>query len=149
MKYHLLGRTMQTNSVQKTRSSEGLHKMGSTGHYKKYTGNLRLVEDDKQVAEIRISSDSDSSAWSDEELANRVLELERQVKLLQQQLEMERKLAQIDPLTGIANRRAFNSRLKSEVARSDRTGSPLSLLVWDIDHFKRINDNYGHPFGAM
>jgi diguanylate cyclase len=110
--------------------------------------NLRLVKNDHQAVQANRSPDgSQPSAKSDHSMQNRIDELEHQVELLQQQLEVERRLAQIDPLTGIPNRRAFAMRLKSEVARSERSGSPLSLAVWDIDHFKKINDNYGHPFG--
>ncbi|WP_316366537.1 GGDEF domain-containing protein [Candidatus Thiodiazotropha sp. CDECU1] len=128
--------------------TEGLHKMGSTDHSKKGNCNLRLVKsDDQSVQTIRLPGRLDDVDKPDEMLQRRVDELEQQVRLLQQQLESERKLAQIDPLTGIANRRAFAARLKSEIARSERYATPLSLVVWDIDHFKKINDSYGHPFG--
>ena len=52
-----------------------------------------------------------------------------------------------DPLTGLANRRAFNVQLDAELARSKALGSPLALAMCDIDHFKKINDTYGHPAG--
>src|SRR5207302_8962780 len=50
-------------------------------------------------------------------------------------------------LTGVANRRVFESSLQREVARAGRTGEPLSLVVVDIDHFKSINDSVGHQGG--
>lgn len=56
-------------------------------------------------------------------------------------------LSQQDPLTGIANRRCFEQTLDLEWNRSYRTQTPLSLLMIDIDHFKSINDHYGHPYG--
>lgn len=52
-----------------------------------------------------------------------------------------------DPLTGVANRRHFDSVLKSEVNRNARLESNCALILLDIDHFKRINDTYGHPTG--
>jgi diguanylate cyclase (GGDEF)-like protein len=52
-----------------------------------------------------------------------------------------------DPLTGIYNKRYFLDRLRGEYAYSVRHTVPLSLLLFDIDHFKRINDTYGHPAG--
>ena len=64
--------------------------------------------------------------------------------------EMHRRLleqAQTDPLTGVANRRAFLERAREEIARARRYGHPLSLLMADIDHFKRINDRLGHAAG--
>jgi diguanylate cyclase (GGDEF)-like protein len=52
-----------------------------------------------------------------------------------------------DPLMGIHNRRYLENRLEEEVARSTRYGLPLSVLLLDIDHFKKINDTYGHQTG--
>ena len=52
-----------------------------------------------------------------------------------------------DGLTGLYNRRAFDERLRAELAFANRYGKPLALLIADIDHFKRINDEHGHPFG--
>ena len=52
-----------------------------------------------------------------------------------------------DPLTGLANHRAFHERLRAEVARARRYDRPLALAVIDIDHFKRLNDLHGHQAG--
>lgn len=52
-----------------------------------------------------------------------------------------------DALTGIYNRRYLDRRLKEEVCRAQRYGSPLSVALIDIDHFKRVNDTFGHPCG--
>ncbi|MDZ7853499.1 MAG: sensor domain-containing diguanylate cyclase [Halomonas sp.] len=56
-------------------------------------------------------------------------------------------LAQRDPLTGVANRRHFFEFSESEVARARRYGTKLSLIMLDLDHFKRINDQFGHAAG--
>jgi diguanylate cyclase (GGDEF)-like protein len=58
-----------------------------------------------------------------------------------------RGLATSDPLTGLPNRRAFDQRLAAEAERSARHGHGLSLVILDIDHFKRINDTWGHQVG--
>ncbi len=55
--------------------------------------------------------------------------------------------ASTDPLTGIANRRAFYEGLSAEIARAHRYGRPLSLVLIDLDHFKAVNDQHGHPAG--
>ena len=55
--------------------------------------------------------------------------------------------ATTDPLTGLANRRRFDEVLRSEYLRLKRSGAPLSVIMIDIDHFKRYNDRYGHPQG--
>jgi diguanylate cyclase (GGDEF)-like protein len=52
-----------------------------------------------------------------------------------------------DELTGLANHRGFQAVLEREVQRSRRTGEPVSLLIVDVDNFKRVNDTYGHPCG--
>jgi diguanylate cyclase (GGDEF)-like protein len=56
-------------------------------------------------------------------------------------------LAQRDPLTGLANRRAFEEALRREVARARRSGAPLAVAALDVDHFKRVNDAHGHAAG--
>jgi len=58
-----------------------------------------------------------------------------------------REQATRDPLTGVLNRRALFARLEIEIERAHRYGHPLSLLMLDLDHFKRINDDHGHPTG--
>ncbi|MDB5624361.1 MAG: diguanylate cyclase [Tardiphaga sp.] len=56
-------------------------------------------------------------------------------------------MASIDVLTGLANRRGFQSRLDFEWMKAIQTGDDLALLMMDVDHFKAFNDNYGHPEG--
>lgn len=58
-----------------------------------------------------------------------------------------KKLASIDELTNIRNRRTIMKRLGDEFQRATRLDEPFCLIVLDIDHFKNINDTYGHPFG--
>jgi len=62
------------------------------------------------------------------------------------QLELAR-LARTDALTDLANRRHFTELAEKELARSQRYGSSLAVLMVDIDHFKRINDSHGHAGG--
>jgi diguanylate cyclase (GGDEF)-like protein len=54
-----------------------------------------------------------------------------------------------DPLTGLFNRRYFNQKLEDELSRSRRTKMPVSLIYMDIDHFKKYNDQNGHPVGDV
>ena len=60
-----------------------------------------------------------------------------------------KKLASTDELTGLRNRRHIMKRLEEEFERAGRTQEPLCLMMLDIDHFKRINDTHGHPFGDL
>ena len=76
--------------------------------------------------------------------ARRILSLEHSLK---QALAEKRRLSLTDPLTGAANRRSFLKRLSSELRQAHRSDGRLRLLCLDIDHFKQINDRYGHTGG--
>lgn len=56
-------------------------------------------------------------------------------------------LVRTDALTGLANRREFMTRLERESHRQVRSGRPLSIVLFDVDHFKQVNDRWGHPMG--
>ena len=58
-----------------------------------------------------------------------------------------RRMAAVDSLTGVANRRAVIAALDRDVARCIRTREPIAVMMVDIDHFKAVNDRYGHPVG--
>lgn len=60
-----------------------------------------------------------------------------------------RQAALTDPLTGLANRRAFFEQGARLVAQGKRSSIPTSMIAFDLDHFKQINDTYGHPFGDV
>ena len=62
-------------------------------------------------------------------------------------LRRTRHQAQSDPLTGLSNRIRFDEELEQELRSARRTGQPLSLLLLDVDYFKRLNDSMGHPAG--
>ena len=66
---------------------------------------------------------------------------------LKQQSDLMHKLVFLDGLTGVFNRRYFDQQLAVEVARSKRNGTPLALIMLDVDFFKRFNDRYGHQAG--
>ncbi|MBM3116743.1 PAS domain S-box protein [Jeongeupia naejangsanensis] len=72
------------------------------------------------------------------------------VEDISEQKRLQRELEQMsitDPLTLLYNRRYFNLAIEREVGRVNRNGVPLSLLMFDLDHFKRINDQFGHDVG--
>lgn len=74
------------------------------------------------------------------------VQMEKRLKL--QELARDLRFqATTDPLTGLANRLQFNQALANEVLRSERYKTPLSLVLYDIDHFKKINDAHGHQIG--
>lgn len=80
-------------------------------------------------------------------LNSRLEESRREVEELRKEVHRAREEAMIDGLTGLANRRGFDIALSSHFAQSDANTTSLCLLIADIDHFKNINDTYGHLFG--
>lgn len=80
-------------------------------------------------------------------LAERVAHMEQEALGYREHLEEQRQKALIDPLTGLPNRAAWTERLEHEIAQWQQHGNTLSLAMLDLDHFKRINDNYGHLAG--
>ena len=82
------------------------------------------------------------------EITPRTLERSLRYALkLGETLEALRRLATRDQLTGLLNRREFDRILAEESERAARFGRPLALILVDIDHFKKVNDTYGHPAG--
>ncbi len=76
-------------------------------------------------------------------IAGAMLDLTEEYSLRQ---ELER-LASTDPMTGLYNRRVFMERLEERATQFERYGTPVSLVILDVDHFKSVNDTYGHDFG--
>lgn len=66
---------------------------------------------------------------------------------VKRQADALRALTLTDPLTGVANRRAFDARLEAEWRRGARSGMPMALILLDVDYFKSYNDHYGHQAG--
>lgn len=78
--------------------------------------------------------------------AERVLALEHSLK---EALDQNRRMAMTDPLTGVYNRRYFMRHFGRELKRSQRYGGDVSLLLLDVDHFKLVNDTFGHAVGDI
>jgi diguanylate cyclase len=77
----------------------------------------------------------------------RLTELDNELAQLRGDLEQQHSLSLIDPLTGLYNRLGYMEGIAREFARRKRQGGPLSLAVFDLDHFKAINDRFGHATG--
>lgn len=80
-------------------------------------------------------------------LEERLMQSKTEISSLQHSLEAIRAESLADPLTGLGNRKYFDSSIEMAVQNAIASGEPLSLLMFDIDHFKSFNDSYGHLTG--
>ncbi|MFY9476305.1 MAG: GGDEF domain-containing protein, partial [Aquabacterium sp.] len=94
-----------------------------------------------------MSGDTDKMRGSMQNLKDELASSKQEVEKLHQELESARGEALTDPLTGILNRRGFEAEAKKCFDNKETLKLGMSLLMVDIDHFKKVNDTYGHLFG--
>jgi diguanylate cyclase len=113
------------------------------------TVSARLQSVTQQVCDFRIREQARLMEYNGraERMRARIADLEREAQELHSKLDLEKHGARLDPLTGVANRKSFDERFAREIAGRAQGGSPLVMLLWDIDSFKVINDSYGHRAG--
>ncbi|MDP2259779.1 MAG: diguanylate cyclase [Caulobacter sp.] len=110
------------------------------------------LTDAKDASQIKAMVDSLSTATrrvqkENKSLEKRLAESTSEVQRLREHLEQVRRDATTDGLTNLANRKAFDDELARACADADEFGTPLTLAVLDIDHFKNFNDTWGHQTG--
>jgi len=127
------------SSMQEADDLEGL-KQVLENHLEGLLGTMDQHQKQRDQREQEVSSRLKS-------LAERVAVMEQEAQVVRENLEEQRQKALIDPLTGLPNRAAWTERLEHEVTQWPRHGNSLLLAMLDLDHFKRINDNYGHLAG--
>jgi diguanylate cyclase (GGDEF)-like protein len=110
-----------------------------------------ILQQQKQVKNNDIDSIENQSMEEHDELESKVQERTLELNIALQELEEMNKELQkkntLDDLTGLYNRRFYDQKIIAEYRRSRRNLTPLSLVVIDIDHFKKVNDKYGHLAG--
>lgn len=105
------------------------------------------VQEILQEANIRLSLLNLDYEQINKELIQTHIALEKLSKELQEKNKLLNDLANTDGLTGVFNNRHFQTALDKELSRSQRKNSQLALVLVDIDHFKKFNDEHGHPTG--
>ncbi|GIX03063.1 MAG: hypothetical protein KatS3mg113_0069 [Planctomycetaceae bacterium] len=101
-----------------------------------------MVEANEQLAQLALKEHIARTQAHQEQQ-----EIEKQKRVLEEKARQLELQAHIDSLTGLYNRRYFEDAMKREVAKAVRSAQPLGILMIDVDHFKSINDTYGHPCG--
>ncbi len=108
--------------------------------------SVSTVEEMRTVVQSLIARNQDNESET-RTLEARLKEAQEQAEKLKQRLNQAEKLASLDPLTSVANRRRFEQFIAAEVDGSHESGTPLCLVMTDIDHFKNVNDTHGHAAG--
>ncbi|MBC9252924.1 diguanylate cyclase [Pseudomonas alcaligenes] len=126
-------------SVQEASDLDGLKRALEA----RLDGLLHTVSEHQRLRDSR----EDQVAERLQSLVQKVADMESEAQQFRDHIEEQRQKALTDPLTGLPNRAAWGERLELEMARWQRYGGELLLAVLDIDHFKRINDEYGHLAG--
>jgi len=109
----------------------------------------RRVFDVKQQMQDKVSHANAALVSTVSQLQSRSAELRDRTQELEIALEAIRRMATTDSLTGVHNRRYFDERLGDAVARVQRSNQPLTVILFDIDKFKHINDTLGHGAGDV
>lgn len=109
----------------------------------------RIDSIDRHLQEFRTRETMLATAMRsrNEQMRTRIEQLEGEAKRLHAQLKDEQRLSTLDALTKIPNRLAYEKRVDEELKRWQRFKQPTCLAAWDVDHFKRVNDTYGHRAG--
>ncbi len=127
--------------ITEENSEESLEKAFAIGAVDYITKPLRKLELLARVGSfLMLRKETIKRKAREQELINLAAELRKANSILS-------RIAELDGLTGIANRRYFDQKLHREMQRALRSGNSISLLMIDIDHFKLYNDNYGHLEG--
>lgn len=125
----------------------------SAAHYgerlNNFTGQLSRDIDQAELEKIvgAVIGETHKMRERSEQIVGDIKESSLEMIELRRSLENVRREAHTDPLTGIANRRSFDERLKAVLRDARESGEALSLLMVDIDHFKKFNDSFGHQLG--
>lgn len=127
--------------------------LNRTSHYQKVLNNssrqmaqMTSADEFQSVLE-ELVSETEAALADNDQFSNQLSAANQTIAQLQTELNNQATLARIDELTKLYNRRHLNVEAPKLLAQATRTGQPLSAVMFDLDHFKRINDTWGHNFG--
>ena len=139
--------TLKVFSGETIRSAYEFIAKDGTRIYGEIFGSPSLSKDGQIIGVVSIARDITERKRAEEELKRAHEDLQAHVTEIEKLQAELREQALRDPLTGLYNRRYLAEMLEHELARVKREKKPMSVIVTDIDHFKNINDNYGHQIG--
>ena len=142
-----LSDTLKVFSGETIRAAYEFIAKDGTRIYGEIFGSPLLSKDGQIIGVVSIARDITERKQAEEELKKTHEELQAYVTEIEKLQAELREQALRDPLTGLYNRRYLAEMLENELARVKREKKPMSVIVTDIDHFKNINDNYGHQVG--
>ncbi len=111
------------------------------------SNRLHKITQQIQAHHLQEQLERDKNQNELKELVHKIKEMESETVDLRAKLDVAQHRATRDPLTHLPNRLAFEERLADDLARARRYATPLTMAVWDIDFFKKINDTFGHKSG--
>lgn len=136
---------ISSSTSQTTQEAERVHK-----GMESYSHSLQKPNLDERTFRVLVDAvlkDTLSIKESSSSLETELVKNQKKINLLQDELRIAKAEAMIDPLTGILNRRGFSGKINDLLYGEKAAGKPCALLMLDIDHFKKINDSYGHMIG--
>ena len=144
-KRNLLDRSVSSQMLDLQQSSENATKLEPL----KQLIHSRLADIAKQIQDHQTQEHIDRNKIHQEldTLTSKINVMEQESHQLKDKLNAAQLKATHDSLTGLPNRLAYDDRIVTEMARWKRYQTPLSLIIWDIDFFKKINDTFGHKAG--
>lgn len=113
-----------------------------------FSGDIDMADDGQLHSKVaKLAADTREVMQRNAELENELKSASERIESLRGSLEDARRASETDGLTGLPNRRAFDLGLEAEIERARMDDAPLSLIVTDVDHFKKFNDQHGHRVG--
>ncbi len=121
-------------------------------HSRKLDNHLLKLKTSQSHSDLRqlkleITQELEQVIENNNQIHENIIGSQQTIRKLQKKMEEVADMATIDELTGLYNRRALFSRLQEEINRAERYRQHFSILLLDIDDFKKVNDTYGHPVG--
>ena len=137
---------MLTNEVRNL--TDEMHSAQDLGSLRsRVQGRLEIITNHLQDFRLRESTRVAAQLDRTQRMRVRVTALEQEIHGLHKSLQEEQSLRLVDALTGVPNRAAYDERIRLEFMRWQRENAVASVLAWDLDRFKEINDTYGHTAG--